>query len=300
MTTSPNNDTRKDMATIGFLGLGTMGKAMASRLVEAGHDVVVWNRSQGPVDDMVALGARAASSPAEALATGASFSMLANDQAAEAVLSAEHFSQGSGFHANMASVSPDCGARLAAVAKEAGIAYIGSPVLGRPAVAAAGKLNILAGGDPETIAQAEPFYSVMGVRTWPMGERPELANLVKVAANYNIIHALQALAESIALVEKNGVDPEAFVDLLSNTFFAGVVYQVYGNLIATREYLPAGFTIDLGLKDLSLAEQAAASSGTSLPTAPVLRQVFEAALADDSLDGFDWAAIAEVTRKHTL
>ena len=284
------------MATIGFLGLGNMGKSMATRLIEAGHDVVVWTRSQGPVDEMVALGARAASSAAEALATGASFSMLANDQAAEAVLSAENMSQGSGFHANMASVSPDCGARLAAVAKEAGVAYIASPVLGRPAVAAAGKLNILAGGSPQTIAMAEPFFSVMGVRTWPMGEQPETANLVKIAVNYNIIHALQALAESISLAEKSGVDPEAFVDLLANTLFGGVVYQGYGNLIAKKEYLPAGFTADLGLKDLGLAQAAADKVGASLPSAPIMRSVFEAALAREDLAGMDWASIAEVVR----
>ena len=277
-----------------------MGQAMASRLVEAGHDVVVWNRSPQPVEQSVALGARAASSPVEALATGASFSMLANDQAAEAVLSADNLSQGSGFHANMASVSPDCAARLARVAEDAGIAYIASPVLGRPAVAAAGKLNILAGGDADTIALAEPFFSVMGVRTWPMGDRPEVANLVKVAANYNIIHALQALAESISLVEDNGVNAEDFVELLSSTFFGGVVYSVYGNIIAKKEYLPAGFTIDLGLKDLTLAETAARASGNILPSAPVLREVFEAALADETLAGFDWAAIAEVTRKKSL
>lgn len=277
-----------------------MGQAMASRLVEAGHDVVVWNRSPQPVEKLVALGARAASSPVEALATGASFSMLANDQAAEAVLSADNLSQGSGFHANMASVSPDCAARLARVAEDAGIAYIASPVLGRPAVAAAGKLNILAGGDADTIALAEPFFSEMGVRTWPMGDRPEVANLVKVAANYNIIHALQALAESISLVEDNGVNAEDFVELLSSTFFGGVVYSVYGNIIAKKEYLPAGFTIDLGLKDLTLAETAARASGNILPSAPVLREVFEAALADETLAGFDWAAIAEVTRKKSL
>ena len=284
------------MATIGFLGLGNMGKSMAGRLIEAGHDVVVWNRSQDPVTEMVALGARAAESPAEALATGASFSMLANDQAAEAVLSAENLAQGSGFHANMASVSPDCGARLAAVAHEAGIAYIASPVLGRPAVAAAGKLNILAAGDADTISQAEPYFSVMGVRTWPMGDQPEIANLVKISVNYNIIHALQALGESISLVEKSGVDPEAFVELLANTLFGGVVYQGYGNLIAKKEYLPAGFTADLGLKDLGLAESAAAKVGASLPSAPVMRAIFEAALERKDLEGMDWASIAEVIR----
>jgi len=129
-----------------------------------------------------------------------------------------------------------------------------------------------------------------------MGDQPEIANLVKISVNYNIIHAMQALGESISLVEKSGVDPEAFVELLANTLFGGVVYQGYGNLIAKKEYLPAGFTADLGLKDLGLAEAAAAKVGASLPSAPVMRAVFEAALERKDLEGMDWASIAEVIR----
>jgi 3-hydroxyisobutyrate dehydrogenase-like beta-hydroxyacid dehydrogenase len=288
------------MARIGFIGLGSMGQSMATRLVEGGHEVVVWNRSAEPVEQMVAKGAIAASSPAEALATGASFSMLANDAVAEEILSAENFAAASGFHVNMASVSPDCGARLAGVAQSAGIDYAAAPVLGRPPVAAAGKLNILAAGDPAVIAKAQPFFDLMGTRTWVQGQDPQIANLVKVAVNYNIIHALEALSESIALVEKNGVGAEGFVDLLANTLFGGVVYQGYGNLIAKKEYLPAGFSIALGLKDLGLAEAAAAKVGSPLPTAAGIRSVFEAALADESLNGFDWAAIAEVIRNNKL
>ena len=288
------------MARIGFIGLGSMGQSMATRLVEGGHEVVVWNRSAEPVQQMVAKGAIAASSPAEALATGASFSMLANDAVAEEILSAENFAAGSGFHVNMASVSPDCGARLAGVAKAAGIDYAAAPVLGRPPVAAAGKLNILAAGDPAIIAKGQPYFDLMGTRTWVQGEDPQIANLVKVAVNYNIIHALEALSESIALVEKNGVGAESFVELLANTLFGGVVYQGYGNLIAKKEYLPAGFSIALGLKDLGLAEAAAAKVGSPLPTAAGIRSVFEAALADESLNGFDWAAIAEVIRNNKV
>jgi len=84
--------------------------------------------------------------------------------------------------------------------------------------------------------------------------------------------------------------------LLANTLFGGVVYQGYGNLIAKKEYLPAGFTADLGLKDLGLAESAAAKVGASLPSAPVMRSVFEAALERTDLEGMDWASIAEVIR----
>jgi 3-hydroxyisobutyrate dehydrogenase-like beta-hydroxyacid dehydrogenase len=284
------------MATIGFIGLGSMGQSMAGRLVEGGHDVLVWNRSPEPVALLVEKGARAASSPAEVLATGMSFSMLANDKVAEEILSAENLAQGSGLHVNMASVSPECGARIAAVAKTAGLDYLASPVLGRPPVAAAGKLNILAAGPAHLIEACEPYFSLMGVRTWPLGDTPEIANLVKVAVNYNIIHALQAMAESVALVEAYGVDAEDFIELLTSTLFGGVVYQGYGTMIAKKAYLPAGFSIALGLKDLGLAQAAAAAVGSPLPTADAIRGVFETALADTSLDGFDWAAIAEVIR----
>lgn len=284
------------MTTLGFLGLGSMGKAMASRLIAAGHTVVVWNRSDEPTRELQHLGAVVATSPAEALSTGASFSMLANDEAAEAVLSNENLSAAQGFHANMASVSPECALRLAEKARERGVHYIASPVLGRPPMAVAGKLNILAAGPKEAIALAQPFYDVMGVKTWNMGETPETANLVKVAVNYNIIHALQALGESIALVEKNGVNGERFVELLTSTLFDGVVYRGYGNIIATKQYVPAGFTLALGLKDLGLAQSAAEAAGVTLPTAPAIREVFTEALTRKDLDGFDWAAIAEVMR----
>ena len=286
------------MADVGFLGLGSMGMGMARRLIAAGHTVHVWNRSKGPVEALVDQGATEATTPAAALATKASFSMLANDSVAEMVLSEDNLRAAEGgFHANMASVSPECGRRLSDLALRVGVSYLASPVLGRPAVAAEGNLNILAAGSPDAIAAAQPFFEVMGKKTWPMGDSAEVANLVKVAVNYNIIHAIQALGESIALVETAGVDASDFVELLSNTLFGGVVYQGYGNLIAQKEYLPQSFSLELGLKDLSLAEGAAQDAGITLPTSGVLRSLFEAALASPELVDYDWAALAEITRQ---
>jgi len=283
------------MARVGFLGLGSMGSAMATRLVEAGHEVVVWNRSEPPREEMAARGATAVASAAEALAVDVSVSMLANDQAADAVLSAENLPEHRIVHANMASVSPDMGDALAKRFADLGHGYVASPVLGRPNVAAAGGLNILAGGDEADIAELQAFYDVMGAKTWPMGANPRTANLVKIAVNYNIIHAIQALAESIALTSAAGVDPEEFVEVLTNTLFGGVVYTGYGNLIARRDYLPQAFSLELGLKDLGLAEGAAEAAGVSLPTSPALRALFEQALNHPELVDKDWSALAEMT-----
>ncbi len=284
------------MTTLGFLGTGTMGAAMANRLVAAGHDVVVWNRSPGAVDALVTAGARRAETPAEALAAPFSFSMLANDAAALAVLGSAELVAGT-THVSMASLSPDAVRTLAGRAGEAGVRFVAAPVLGRPNLAADGLLNILAAGDAAAIAELEPFFSALGRRTWPLGEDPARAAVVKIAMNYNIIHAIQAIGESMTLVEANGVASADFAELLSNTLFGGVAYTGYSDLIARRAYRPAGFSMALGRKDLGLAEEVASGAGFELPTSAVIRGLFDAALADEELAESDWAALAEMTRR---
>jgi 3-hydroxyisobutyrate dehydrogenase-like beta-hydroxyacid dehydrogenase len=283
------------MARIGFLGLGSMGQAMAQRLIDAGHDVVVWNRSAGPRDELASLGATAVETPAEALAVDLSVSMLANDVAVDAVLCEDNLPSHRIVHANMASVSPDMARLLSARFEQAGHGYVASPVLGRPNVAASGGLNILAAGLTDDIVLLQPLFDAMGTKTWPLGELPHTANVVKIAVNYSIIHALQSLAESIAIATSAGVKPSDFVEVLTSTLFGGVVFTGYGNLIAERNYTPAAFSLELGLKDLGLAEATAEEAGISLPTSSLLRELFETALADPELADKDWSAVAEIT-----
>ena len=283
------------MARIGFLGLGSMGQAMAQRLIDAGHDVVVWNRSAGPRDELASLGATAVETPAEALAVDLSVSMLANDVAVDAVLCEDNLPSHRIVHANMASVSPDMARLLSARFEQAGHGYVASPVLGRPNVAASGGLNILAAGLTDDIVLLQPLFDAMGTKTWPLGELPHTANVVKIAVNYSIIHALQSLAESIAIATSAGVKPSDFVEVLTSTLFGGVVFSGYGNLIAERNYTPAAFSLELGLKDLGLAEATAEEAGISLPTSSLLRELFETALADPELADKDWSAMAEIT-----
>ncbi|MDR5698686.1 NAD(P)-dependent oxidoreductase [Agromyces aerolatus] len=289
------------MTTLGFLGLGSMGAGMARRLIDAGHTVTVWNRSPEAADELVAAGALRAGTPGEALAADVSFSMLANDEAVESVLDAETVRAASGrIHVLMASISPDLADRMAAAFTEAGAAYVAAPVLGRPAVAAAGELNIMAAGPAATVDEVEPYLEAMGKRVWRLGERPSVANAVKAAVNYNIIHAMQALGESIAMTERLGVDAEQFVELLTSTLFGGVVYSGYGSIIAKGEYFPPGFHVSLGRKDLGLAEEVATATGVHLATLGALIAVFDRTLADPELKDGDWSAIAEVSRRDLL
>ncbi|HEY6801190.1 MAG TPA: NAD(P)-dependent oxidoreductase [Agromyces sp.] len=289
------------MTVLGFLGLGSMGSGMARRLVDAGHTVRVWNRSPEPVDELVAAGAERAERASDALAAEVSFSMLANDEAVESVLDVEAVAAASGrTHVVMASISPSMAERMSQRFADAGATYVAAPVLGRPAVAAAGKLNIMAAGPTAAIDAVEPYLASMGSRVWRIGERPSVANAVKAAVNYNIIHAMQALGESIAMTERQGVKPDQFVELLTSTLFGGVVYEGYGGLIARGEYTPPGFHIALGRKDLVLAEEVAESTGVKPATMAALFEVFDRALADPALKDADWSAIAEVSRRDLL
>lgn len=286
------------MSTVGFLGLGSMGGGMARRLLDAGHDLIVWNRSAAAADELVAAGARLAGHPADALAADVSFSMLANDAAVESVFDEATIAGMTGrTHVMMASIGPALADRLDAAFTAAGATYVSAPVLGRPAVAAAGQLNIMAAGPTAAVDAVEPYLAAMGKRTWRLGEKPSIANAVKAAVNYNIIHALQAIGETVAMTERLGVDPALFTELLSSTIFGGVVYTTYGDLIARRDYENPGFHISLGRKDLALAQEVADATGVTPATMPALTEVFEIALADEELKNYGWEAIAEVSRR---
>lgn len=286
---------------IGFLGLGAMGVAMAHRLVDAGHGVTVWNRSPGPGEKLAGFGAAQAETASGAIAKPVVISMLANDAAVESVFSRQSLAAApaGAVHVNMASIGVDTAERLQALHQAAGVDYLAAPVLGRPPVAAAGKLTVVVGGPTEALERVRPILDQLGQRIWHVAESAAEANLVKIGVNYTIIHALQALAESVTLVERGGVDPGIFVDILTASLFPGPVYEGYGHMVAERRYVPPGFTMTLGRKDLRLAQEAAQAHGVQLDTMPTLVEAFETALADADLAELDWAALAEVTRSRS-
>ena len=288
------------MSPIGFLGIGRMGAAITGRLVAAGAPLVLWNRSRTQaVDDLVAAGGTFTDSAAEALGAAVSFSMLADDHAADSVLSRVNLGRsGAGrIHVNMATISAAMADRLAERFADAGMTYVAAPVLGRPELAAQGKLNILVAGPAEAVDVVEPHLAHCSVRRWRFGAQPRQANAVKIAVNFLILQSLEALGESIALVESQDVDAEQFVDLLGSSLFGGIVHTGYGGIMAQRRYTPPGFTLALGLKDLGLVEQLAAEGRVDMPMAAVVRERFETALADPELADLDWAAVAEVSRR---
>jgi 3-hydroxyisobutyrate dehydrogenase-like beta-hydroxyacid dehydrogenase len=293
-TNAPHPDRKR----VGFIGLGHMGTAMARRLVAAGYEVTVWSRTRRHVDELAAVGAIRADSPAGAIATGHLFSMLANEDVVREVLPAALLRTAPpGFvHVNHATISVAAADEFAAQAAADGYGYVAAPVIGRPDAAAAGAITVLAAGPADALAASLPMLEVMGRRVWPYGPVASAANLAKISVNYLIVHALQALAESITLQERNGLDTSQFIQVINDSIFPGPIYGGYGNAIARANYTPPGFTTVLGLKDLMLAIQAAADANVHLPSGPILREIFEAGVSEIGED-LDWAAIAEVTRR---
>ncbi|MBP0453806.1 MULTISPECIES: NAD(P)-dependent oxidoreductase [unclassified Kitasatospora] len=284
--------------TVGFVGLGAMGQGMAASLLRAGHRVRVWNRSPEPVAALVAQGAEAADGPAGAFAAEAVVSMLANDEAVERLLLDPALLAGAAasVHVNMATISVALAERAEALHTEHGLGYVAAPVLGRPPVAAAGELNILAAGSPAALAAAEPLLAAMGRRTWHFGERPPQANTAKISTNFLLACAIESMAEACSLAEANGVRPVDLIEMLSGTLFPGPVYSGYGAMVAERRYEPAGFRLPLGLKDVNLALTAGADAHVPLPFGSILRDAFLDALAHGDGEK-DWAAVAAVARR---
>ncbi len=253
---------------IGFIGLGNMGRAIAARLLGAGHRLRVWNRSAQPLEPLVAAGAEAAGSAREACAAEVVFSILSDDSAVrEVVLPGAPGS----VHVNMATISPQLSDELAARFGAAGCGYIAAPVLGRPDVAAAGQLNILAAGAPAELDRVQGLFDVIGQKTWRFGDRPAQANVVKLAMNFMLAAAIESMGEAAALASGYAIEPARLFELVSQTFFPGAVYQGYGRVIAESRFEPAGFRARLGLKDVRLALAAAEAVHAPLPLASLMR-----------------------------
>ena len=285
---------------VGFIGLGHMGAGMAANLLKAGHDVTVYNRTRTKVEALVAQGAKAAGSVADSCSGDAVITMLANDDAVESVV----FSDGSiigsllaaAIHISSSTISVALSERLEAAHAKAGQRFVAAPVLGRPDVAAAGQLFVVAAGAPNAVKAAAPLFDAIGKRTFVVSETPKAANLVKLSGNFLLASVIESLGEAMALIGKAGIDRRQYLDILTSTLFDVPVYKIYGGLIADRQFEPAGFAAPLGHKDIRLTLAAAEGLRVPLPLASLLHDRFLALLAHGG-DKLDWSAIGRLAAK---
>ena len=282
---------------VGFIGLGHMGAAMAGSLLQAGHEVTVYNRTPGKAQGLIDRGARLAARVADACQGDAVITMLADDGAIEDVVFGETgMLQSLGkrtTHVSMSTISVALCERLADVHATAGQRFVAAPVFGRPDVAARGKLFIVAAGEPEVIDACTPLFDALGQKTIRIGEVPQAANLVKLSGNFLIASVLEALGEAAALIRKAGIDPHRYFELLTSTLFTGPVFTNYGGLIARQEFTPAGFAAPLGEKDIRLTLAAAERLRVPMPLASLVHDRLQTVIARGG-DQLDWSAVGQL------
>ncbi len=279
---------------VGFIGLGRMGQAIAGRILGAGHDLVVYNRTRSKANELEKAGARVAES-IEAACAGREvvITMLTDDKALDEVVAGGLLAAlpRGAIHVPMGTHSVTAFAELQKSHESAGHLLVACPVLGRPDAAAAGQLGLVPAGPAEAIATLEPIFDVVGRRTFPAGTNPAGASAVKLANNMVLGCAIEAMGEGFALTRKFGVDPAVFNDVLTDGLFAAPAYKVYGGIIAREAYDQAGFTTRLGLKDSNLLLAAGQAANVPLPSCNVYRDRLLGAIAHGEGD-LDWAVMA--------
>jgi 3-hydroxyisobutyrate dehydrogenase-like beta-hydroxyacid dehydrogenase len=283
---------------VGFIGLGKMGAGMAANLLKAGHDVAVYNRTPDRAKPLAELGARVASRISDACTGEVVITMVANDSALSDIVFSEggvhHSLSAASVHISMSTISVSLAEALTEAHARAAQGFISAPVFGRPDAAAAGKLFIMAAGQPDTLRRIEPLLAAMGQLTLPVSEHPRDANLVKISGNFMIASMTQTFGEAIALVRKAGIPAQTFVDAMSSTIFNVPIYKNYGGLIATEKFSPPGFAAELGYKDLGLAIEAAENLRVPMPLASLLRDRLLRLLAEGG-ESLDWTALAALS-----
>jgi 3-hydroxyisobutyrate dehydrogenase-like beta-hydroxyacid dehydrogenase len=280
---------------IGFIGLGNMGAQMARNLLEAGCKVTVFNRTRARAETLVDSGAALAETPRGAVVPGGIvITMLANDLALQSVALGENGFVDAlgkdGLHISMSTVSPETSRKLAHEHARRGSHFLTAPVFGRPEAAAAKKLWICQSGAAAAKQRAKSVLDVLGQGIHDFGEDPGAASVVKLAGNFLILSAVEALAEALALAQKNGVDRTTLAGFLGQTIFSCAVYQNYGRILADRVFEPPGLALELGMKDVRLVRDTAEAVQVPMPVADLLHARLLSGLAKGR-GHLDWTAI---------
>ncbi len=277
---------------IAFLGLGKMGSAVARLLVEKGYELTVWNRTASAAQPLTSLGATVAEMPAQAV-QGARivFTMVHDDAALESIL----FEQGAlaaiekgAIHVSLSTISVALAERLEREHGGRQQGYIGSPVFGRPGVAAEGKLWLAVAGKPDVLKEITPVLEVFSRGMSVLGDKPSLAHAVKLGGNFLITAMIAALSEGITYAEGCGVDPELFLETVNSALFQSPFYANYSKVMLHPPE-DAAATVALGAKDTRLFREAAKEAATRTPLADIFQQQLNAAMQAGGTND-DWAA----------
>jgi 3-hydroxyisobutyrate dehydrogenase-like beta-hydroxyacid dehydrogenase len=266
------------VATIGLIGLGNMGAAVAERLLDAGYELVLHNRTPEKAAALAERGGTVAARPSElAAAVDVVITSLADDDALESVAAEVLGAARPGaVLVDLSTVSPEASARVAAAADRAGVEYVRAPVSGNPSVVRAGTLTFIVSGPDDAIDRVEAVLLAIGPTVHRVGDG-EQARVVKLAINLLIAGLAQLMSEALVLAEGAGVSRRALLEVMGSSA-VGAPFVKYKTEPLLRDDYTATFTTALMEKDLDLILDAASDEGVDLPVAKELKALLHSAV----------------------
>jgi 3-hydroxyisobutyrate dehydrogenase-like beta-hydroxyacid dehydrogenase len=271
---------------IGFAGLGAMGAGIAQRLLDAGYDVVGWNRTKEKAQPLIDAGMAWADTPREVAASvDVLFTMLTDTAAIEATAGGDDGVLAGlrvgAVWADISTIAPDASVAMAERVGERGAFFLDCPVSGSPATLAAGQMSVMVGGARAAFERIEPVLHAIGPKVTYIGPNGQ-AILTKVAINLALVVSVTALAEGVALVEKAGVDRAAVVDAVLKSVIASPVVGYRAPLLVEDTDVFAD--VELQQKDLVLAQELARRLGVAVPTCAATSEMLNAARSSERAD----------------
>jgi 3-hydroxyisobutyrate dehydrogenase len=282
-------------ARLGWAGTGRMGYALVSRLLQAGHDVAVYNRTRAKAEPLAELGATIVDAPADLGDRDVVFTMVAGpSDFKEVVLGTQGILSGNGrprLIVDSTTVSPATGEEVRAAADEVGVALLAAPVSGNPKVVKAGRLTICVSGPAGAWETARPYLELLAHAVTYVGEG-ERARLVKICHNLMLGVVSQCMAEITVLAEKGGVSRADFLAFLNDSVMGSTFTRYKTPAFVNLDFTPT-FTPALLLKDFDLGFEAARELEVPMPVAAVTQQIVQAMIGH-GYDDIDFAALLEL------
>jgi 3-hydroxyisobutyrate dehydrogenase-like beta-hydroxyacid dehydrogenase len=280
---------------LGFIGTGRMGSAMVRRMIEAKHEVGVYNRTPEKAKPLADAGAKILSSIADAARFGdVTYTMLADDAALESVVSEQGLLAAlpkGGIHVCAGTHGIPVIRKLKQAHADKGQVLVAAPMMGRPELVSSGTAGVFASGPAAALAKCKPLFEAIARRTFEGGDDPEAATAMKIANNFVLGCAIEAMGEGFALTRKYGVATSVFYDVMTDGLFNCSAYKVYGKIMVDESYAKVGQMAALGLKDANLALEAGFLAAVPLPSGNVWRDRLIGAVAHGDGDK-DWAVMA--------
>jgi 3-hydroxyisobutyrate dehydrogenase-like beta-hydroxyacid dehydrogenase len=287
------------MARVGILGLGKMGSAFATNLLSKRNEVHVYNRNKERLRGLVAKGAVAHPSPVElAKSVDIVITSVTDQDVVDSLVTGENgalrgMKKGS-LWIEMSTIDPDASIRQADLAKKAGVDRLDAPVIGNPEMAAKGQESLLVGGDENVFEKNREFLSQLGSTVIYMG-KPGNGHKMKLILNFFLGTIGLAFSESFVFSQKLGFEPRAFVDAFNKTPHKNYFSEVKGPLVAKGDFTPL-FTVNMLLKDLTLAENQATRQKMALPAGSLVKQLFTTSV-NQGQGEMDFSSIALTLQK---